>query len=77
MGRQYVFMLILEFFDLNEFFYISGRITNYPLTTLRIRGCPPVFPSVAKHNELQLKKLQVYYRDLNTFELSRMWRKKL
>ena len=58
-------MHIFEFFDLSENFYRSGRVT---VSTLRIRVCP----SVARKNELQLKKLQVDFPDLYMFELSRM-----
>ena len=36
MGRHYVCMLILEFFDLSENFYMSGRVT---MSTLRIPVC--------------------------------------
>ena len=39
MGRHYVFMLIIEFFDSSENFYRSGRVT---MSTLRVRGCPSV-----------------------------------
>ena len=35
-GRHYVFMLVLEFFYLSDFFYISGRVT---MSTLRISVC--------------------------------------
>ena len=42
---MYVIMLILEFFDFSDFFYISGRVT---MSTLRIRGCLSVRPSVAR-----------------------------
>ena len=45
MGRHYVFMLILKFFDLSENFYRSGRVT---MSTLRIRGCQSVCPSVCR-----------------------------
>ena len=36
MRENYVFMLVHEFFDLSEFFFISGRVT---MSTLRIRVC--------------------------------------
>ena len=74
MGIHYVFMLILEIFNLSEKCYISGRVT---MSKLQIRGCLSVRVSVARYNELQLKKLQGNFRDLYIFELSRMWRNKL
>ena len=71
MGRHYVFMLILEFFDLCKNFYRSGRVT---MSTLWIRGCPS---DCCQIKWASTKKLQVNFRDLYILELSRMWRKKL
>ena len=60
MERHYVFMLILEFFDLSEIFYISGRVT---MSTLRIRVCPSVCLSPDKTNfnsESYLSIFEIY-----------------
>ena len=65
-----VFMLIFRFFNLGDFFYISGRVT---MSTLRILVCP----SVARQNEIQIEKLLIDFQLLYTFGLSELWSRKI